>query len=172
MLFRSGTWTGAAFSVDVAHAGGEADCWLDYGVQRDAIGMAVVYGFADASAVLAHSAPMDLDVPSLGQVRVLGRGRTVSGELLPAAVVRDGDSWVVSHLTVRDAGREPLVRELHDAAGWSDAQAQEVVAVAAERNGRLLDAIVAAAAGDGSSAAAVLRDAALRQGRVLAAATR
>lgn len=48
------------FTVSVAHSTGTSQCFLDYGLARDAIEMAVVFGFADASNTHAHSAPTAL----------------------------------------------------------------------------------------------------------------
>jgi hypothetical protein len=43
----TGTWTGDAFTVDIAHAGAGAACFLDYGHDRDALDFAIDYGFVD-----------------------------------------------------------------------------------------------------------------------------
>lgn len=46
----TGLWTGSAFSVDAQHAGAEPGCFLDYGYGRDALDMAIDYGFVDDTA--------------------------------------------------------------------------------------------------------------------------
>jgi hypothetical protein len=45
-----GDWTGDAFEVSTSKCLGTNECALDYGMNRDALEMAVVYGFADSSS--------------------------------------------------------------------------------------------------------------------------
>jgi hypothetical protein len=45
-----GDWTGEDFQVSTSKPFGTNECALDYGVNRDALEMAVVYGFADDTA--------------------------------------------------------------------------------------------------------------------------
>lgn len=155
----TGTLTDDAFVVDVNRPFGTAECALDYGLQRDAIGMAVVYGFADAASPVAHSAPMDLDVPGVGPVRVAAVGRSRTGRLLPP-VVRERDGAVeVSHLTFRPGGAGALTERIPAA----------IVDAVAERNVVLLDELRhRALSSPASPAATVLAEAAARQAEVIA----
>ena len=45
-----GGWDGESFNVATALAFGTQECALDYGMDRDALEMAIVYGFADTTA--------------------------------------------------------------------------------------------------------------------------
>lgn len=151
--------TDDAFVVDVSRPFGTTECALDYGLERDAIGMAVVYGFADMSSTVAHSAPMDLEVPGVGAVRVRAVGRSRTGRLLPPVVRERGGVIEVSHLTFRPGGVDALTAQVPPA----------IVEAVAERNLALLDglrdrALVASV----SPGAAALADAASRQAEVIA----
>jgi hypothetical protein len=163
----TGTWTGDAFAVPASHASASGECALDYGLQRDAIGMAVVYGFADESADVAHSAPVEVEVAGLGRVRVAARGRTSAAELLAPVAVADGSGWLVSHLAFRPGGAGDLARDLHSGSGWPAGQCEEVVAAVANANTALADGLIEACRREPSSAAATLGRAALRQRLVL-----
>ena len=149
-----------AFSVGISRPFGSDECALDYGLERDAIGMAVVYGFADTSAAVAHSAPLTLRVAGVGDVRVAAVGRTRSGMLLPP-VIREADGCLeVSHVTFRPGGGADLAARMDPV----------IVAAVAERNLELLgDLRQRAMAAHGSSGAAVLAAAADRQSEVIAA---
>jgi len=50
-----GDWTGENFVVSVSKPCGADECALDYGMNRDALEMAIVYGFADDSANTSHT---------------------------------------------------------------------------------------------------------------------
>lgn len=56
----SGSWDGRSFQVSTRRPFGTSECALDYGMDRDALQMAVVYGFADASADVAHGDPAQI----------------------------------------------------------------------------------------------------------------
>jgi hypothetical protein len=166
----TGTWTGTGFEVAVARVPGSDECLLDYGFERDAIGMAVVYGFADRTASVAHSAPLAVDVPGVGHVRVLARGRTRTAELLPPVAARDGDGTTISHLTYRPGGRAALVGSVVTATGWPEAACADVVRSVAAANTDLAERLIASAHGGPTSAAgSILREAAERQRGVLSA---
>ena len=77
---------GFAVPAQVLH---DDECFLDYGRDRDAISLAILYGFADTSARCAHSAPIHIEVPGVGEVVVLARGRDKNGELQPMNVIAD-----------------------------------------------------------------------------------
>ena len=155
-----GTWTGDAFTVAVSRPT-DGSCLLDYGLQRDAIGMAVVYGFADATCPVAHSAAVEVDVPGVGVVRVLDRGRARTGELVPPRVRHLAYTTTISRVTFGD-DVDP-VRDLALASSWSDEQCASVVDAVARRNTELLDALIDRTSVNSSPAAAILADAARRQ---------
>jgi hypothetical protein len=168
-----GTWTGESFDIRASHPTTTDECFLDYGLERDPIGMAVVYGFADVTSNVAHSAPLMVEVPGVGHVRLAAKGRARSGELLAPLVRADGDGTVISHLTFRPGQVESLAEDLRMASGWSAEQCASVVDAVAEANVERLDDLAAAAmaSADSSPAARVLRDAALRQRWVVLSAS-
>jgi hypothetical protein len=151
------------FAVDVSRPFGTDECALDYGLGRDAIGMAVVYGFADSTAAVAHSAPLVLQVPRVGEVRVAAVGRTRTGQLLPP-VVREQDGLLeISHVTFRPGNAGQLAARM----------GASVVEAVAERNLELLAELRRRAqAAPGSAGAAVLAAAADRQAEVITAGLR
>ena len=61
-----GDWDAESFQVATAPAFGTLECALDYGMERDAMEMAVVYGFAGSSR--AASSTSDYDLESLGRI--------------------------------------------------------------------------------------------------------
>lgn len=146
------------FTVTAAQPFGSQECSLDYGLERDAIGMAVVYGFADLASTCAHSAPLTLDVPDVGEVQVAAVGRAADGRLLPP-VVREQDGVIhVSHLTFRPDRRDDLPQLVPPA----------IIDAVAERNLALLATLRHEALASGGPAAQVLADAADRQTEVIA----
>jgi hypothetical protein len=62
----TGDWDAESFQVATAPAFGTLECALDYGMERDAMEMAVVYGFAGSSR--AASSTSDYDLESLGRI--------------------------------------------------------------------------------------------------------
>jgi hypothetical protein len=62
----TGDWDAESFQVAAAPALGTQECALDYGMERDAMEMAVVYGFAGSSR--AASSTSDYDLESLGRI--------------------------------------------------------------------------------------------------------
>lgn len=164
----TGQWTGDSFAVDVARLGTTAQGVLDYGLQRDAIGMAVVHGFVDTGAEIAHSAPVTVTVD--GVIRVEARGRDASGALLPPVARPEGEGWLLSHLVLDARHPERAEAEVASAMGFDAGMASRVVAAIAEENGRLLDQVVRSQAS--GEAASTLRGAAQHQAAVIAEATR
>ncbi len=162
----TGTWTGDGFAVTAVHPRGGGEVMLDYGLRRDAIGMAVVYGFADTSAVVAHSAPIVVDVPGVGQVLVEGRGRSSDGTLVAPVARRADGSWLLSHLTFDVTDPGSAIRATALAMGVGETDAAAVVDAIAEGNIALASALRDAAGGSGA-ADAVLRGAAKRQIEVI-----
>ncbi len=62
----TGDVNGEGFQVTATPAFGTRECALDYGMERDAMEMAVVYGFAGSSRATSEPSPRDLD--SLGRI--------------------------------------------------------------------------------------------------------
>ena len=70
-------WTGEDFEVSTSKPFGTNECALDYGMNRDALEMAVVYGFTDESGSVGTSHAFDADV--LHKIRQLA-ARSVQPE--------------------------------------------------------------------------------------------
>jgi len=62
----TGDWDGNSFQVASAPAFGTLECALDYGMERDAMEMAVVYGFAGSSRAASSTSAYDLE--TLGRI--------------------------------------------------------------------------------------------------------
>ncbi len=164
-------WDGESFALDLRRPFGTSECALDYGLDRDALELAAVYGFADPNAHVAHLPHVTADVPGIGAVSVRGEGRRPSGDFAPLTV-RDGDAGIeISHLTfsAEASAQRRLVDELTGMTGWDAATARSVlrkVGIAAQGRTRAFRDLC-----EGSGdAVTVLRAAAERQGAVLSAA--
>jgi len=159
-----GTWTGEAFMIDISRPTSSTECFMNYGLQRDAIGMAVVYGFADMASPLAHSAPVSVNTDGV-PITVLARGRSRDGTLLtPVASMADG-AWEVSHLSF--SARNP-VSDLAAATGQSDRWCRRVTTEIARANIAAVDALLESAERHPTSTAhRTLADAGLRQRELL-----
>ncbi len=165
------SWDGESFAISVRRPFGTSECALDYGLDRDALELAAVYGFTDSEAGLAHLPVTCTDVPGIGMVSVVAAGRQATGALAPLTVERMGNETRISQLTfTTDAvTMHALVTQLAQAADWDTAAAraalQAVGARAREKTLELRDMCV----GD-DDVIAVIRGAAARQGGVLASA--
>ena len=62
----TGDWDAESFQVATAPAFGTLECALDYGMERDAMEMAVVYGFAGSSRAASSTSAYDLE--TLGRI--------------------------------------------------------------------------------------------------------
>ena len=62
----TGDWDAESFQVATAPAFGTLECALDYGMERDAMEMAVVYGFA--GSIRASSTTSAYDLEALGRI--------------------------------------------------------------------------------------------------------
>lgn len=146
------------FDVET-RTGDNDECFLDYGRDRDAISMALVYGFADASAQLAHSAPLDIEVPGVGRVLISSCGRNRTGELLPVMAHATSEGLTINRLTF--GAQCAPEHELARATDWSLERATAVVDAVRQANiGCLEDVMRTARAADSSAAAATLGTAA------------
>jgi hypothetical protein len=130
---------GFAAHAQVLHSD---ECFLDYGRARDAISMAVVYGFADASAQCAHSAPLQIDVPGVGLVVVSAHGRDEYGELLPMSVLMENSQLHISRMTFGNSFAP--VNELMSAGGLDVSVARKIVDSIQEANIVLLEGVSSA----------------------------
>ena len=145
----AGTWLGDAFTMDARLPFGTDECALNYGLDRDAIEMAVTYGFADSSTRHAHSAPVSVHVSSIGTIRVDGDGRARDGHLLP--VVSRADSGVTSlnRVTFSISDCDRVLRDVQTSTGWDDHQTRRAVAAVAQVNLELVETLLQAC-GDAS----------------------
>jgi hypothetical protein len=164
-----GDWDGQSFSVASRRPFGTDECALDYGMERDAIETAVVYGFADASATVAHSAPVTVEVPGVGTVQVLAPARTATGLTAAPTAESTSEGTILSRLTFRLDDVDASVRETMAATGWQRSDAAAVVDVVRAENLSLLADVIRAAAGDDSAATTTLSQAATVQSAVIEA---
>lgn len=95
----TGQWHDGTFTVTVRRPTGTRECFIDYGMHRDALDTAIVYGFADTTTSIAHCGPLDVEVPGLAVVRILDQGRTPTGDLLSLRAERSGDVWSLNRFT-------------------------------------------------------------------------
>lgn len=79
----TGQWGGDHFAVQGRAVLPDGGCALDYGLARDALQMAAVYGFADDSARIAHCVPVSASIPGFGQVTARGPHLLADGAALP-----------------------------------------------------------------------------------------
>jgi hypothetical protein len=166
-----GTVDSEAFHVQARQPFGSAECALDYGMDRDALEMAVVYGFADASVDAAHSAPVLLEVPGVGPVHILGSGRSDTGALLPVTSGRSGDATTLSRLTFRLDEAQSAVDDVMHTTGWDRALSAQVAHAAAEANAALLDTLLRACTATLTASVAIVDEAARRQRAIVYAST-
>lgn len=162
----SGTWDGETFAVPARYPFGTAECALDYGMGRDALETAIVYGFVDDSADVARSAPIHLELDGLPDLTVVGAGRAPDGSWLPVTAQRTPDGLVVSHLTFSAADPHRAARELASATGLGSGEIERALGAVIEENLRLLDDVQASARG-GSPAESTLAGAAGHQAAVM-----
>ena len=161
-----GQWDGECFAVDVRHPTGTSECLIDYGLQRDAVGMAVVYGFVDAANPMAHSAPLHCVVDDT-VITVSARGRSRDGLLLPPVVQYDGNAWTISHLTF---GALDPRQDLAGASGQGPGWCGQVLRAIADANLDLIESGIRAAGLTPTSKAGLIVEGALRRQRALIAA--
>jgi hypothetical protein len=127
-------WDGSAFTVSVQRPFGSTECALDYGMDRDALELAAIYGFADETATVAHLPQESCTVAGVGTMRLLAPGRDASGGWPPVEVITDDDGWTISHLSFSTDQRRmlDLVDEVA-AAAQSDADTSRSVLAALGR---------------------------------------
>ena len=164
----AGSWDGNAFCVEARQPFDSDECALDYGLRRDAMEMAVVYGFIDTSATLAHSAPVVVDMSGGTRLQVMGDARDTDGSLVPINAIANGDVMSVNRLTFSSDDPDSTVHELAAATGWDAPHARVAVAAIARANISLVDALIKACAdAPDIRAAAILGEAARVQRSVV-----
>jgi hypothetical protein len=101
---------GASLRVDaramtpaVTRPTGTTECFAHYGRRRDSLDLALNYGYVDTVTRFVHCPPMTIDVPSVGTLRILGRGsRGIAPfPLDPPRVTIDEDGITLSHIVLR-----------------------------------------------------------------------
>lgn len=129
-------WDGRTFSVMPSRSLGTTQCALDYGLGRDALEMALVYGFVDDSVTWVHSAPIDTSVDGVGRVIVTREQRLADGTLAPMLVEHASHATRINRITF-DAS-DALVDDLVASSRWSRDHAATVAQSLREENRRLL----------------------------------
>jgi hypothetical protein len=141
---------------------------LDYGLRRDAMEMAVVYGFIDTSATIAHSAPVVVDMSGGTRLQVMNDARDTDGSLVPINANANGDVMSVNRLTFDADDPVGTVQDLAAVTGWDVSHARVAVAAIARANISLVDALIKACAdAPDIRAAAILGEAARVQRSVV-----
>jgi len=138
----TGLWTGSAFDVPVSMPLGTHECFLNYGMDRDALEMAAVYGFVDHSSTIARSATLEIEVPSIGLVRVLNDGRDSTGVGLPPEISRTSEIITVSHLIFTANELAGSQQALVDKVRLEQSQAIAVINKIRDANIELLQEII------------------------------
>ena len=151
-----GASTGAldseGFRVQVCPSPGSDHCCVDYGYDRDAIGMAVVYGFSDEHNPWAHSAPLTVHVAAVGDVTVTGRGRDAAGALRPVHAEHASSTLTLSRISFhRHQSLEDLFREVATATELSAKEIERVISAVAAANLDLLQQIADSVSTDSTS---------------------
>jgi len=166
--------------IDTAQAAADGECFAHYGHRRDALDLALQYGYVDASTPFAHSAPLTIELEGVGYLRVeQQQQRKPMHPLDPPRVALEENGLRLSHLCchrdhpervrlmLRLALQGSLQRRGH---GQQEAQrlAHQGLEALAAANIRLLEQLVAAAAASDHPGGAVLVEAARRQAANLA----
>ena len=132
-------WDGSAFDLMPSRPFGTTECALDYGLRRDAIEMALVYGFLDESATWVHSAPIDTQVDGVGRVIVTRDHRLADGSLVSMSIEHAPHTTRINRLTFEDI--DALVDELVTASQWSRDQARAVAQALRHENRQVLSTL-------------------------------
>lgn len=149
-----GQWHDGSFTVAIRRLNDSAECFLDYGMHRDALDTAVVYGFADTAATIAHSAPLTItaseDHSGSATVHIIDGGRQTDGDLIPLHAQSVDGAWVLNRFTF---GIDDAPGALATATGQPTTWCESVVFAIAQANIDLLDDLEArlAPAPDASS---------------------
>lgn len=182
---------GAPYRVDqrglrirVVHPRDTSECFALYGAGRDPMDLALNYAFVDPDPQLAVSAPVAVDVPGVGRLRVTGRPPAKTSQAIPP-VTRNADGMCVAWLVFASARPDRSTAFVRMALQAALAQAGVAPEVAARRadgaiaglieaNLELLTEIrrqaeLAQATGSPNPAACLVADAAAVQASIIAA---
>ena len=160
-------WLGTSFDVATRRPFGTSECALDYGMARDALEMAAVYGFVDESADIAHSAPVEVDVEGIGRIAVVGSLRTRSGEVEEPVAIEEPSRVLITGLTFHRDAPAAATDAMARATGWGITEATRAVTAVADANLALLAELRRSLGTDPSPVARLLRSAAEHQARVI-----
>jgi hypothetical protein len=138
----TGSWMGSAFDVPVSKPFGTDECFLNYGMDRDALEMAAVYGFADSSSTIANSAPLTIEVPNIGLLRVLSDGRDSTGMNLRQTIVSTPEQITLSHWTFTQEDSGNAYQLLTENSRLSQSETIDVIDMLRESNMQLLQEII------------------------------
>lgn len=75
------------------------ECFASYAEQLDSLDLALHYGHADPTNLLAHSAPIQVYLPGLGRIEIGAPDRRPNNSLNAPQVSYDGGPIRLSHLT-------------------------------------------------------------------------
>lgn len=135
-----GQWHDGSFTVTVRRPTDSAECFLDYGMNRDALDTAVVYGFADTTTTIAHSAPLTITTTEEHSgstvIQIVDAGRRAGGSLVPLRAQFVDDAWVLNRFTF---GIDDAPDALASATGQPVLWCENVVAAIAQANIDLLN---------------------------------
>ena len=111
---------GAAFQVGngalfmaVKQPMGQTECFARYGGHRDALDLALHYGYADLNTPFAHSAPVKVTVRGLAHIRVQGLRMKAAHALTPPRITLEEGGVVLSHLVCDRQHPQRLNAVLH-----------------------------------------------------------
>jgi hypothetical protein len=170
----------ARLCVRLSQPDGTDQCFVDYGRLRDALDLALQYGFVDPGSRIAYSAPLTIEIDGIGEV-IVGRGRPLTGRERTYPAVTLADAGITfSHLLLDADHPDRLraaiglpVRARAIRAGATEPEADrlagEVHDALVAANIDILDAIVDEAALVAGPAAQTVADA-VRRHRELASA--
>jgi hypothetical protein len=165
----AGSLRDQSFDVNTRRPFGTPECALTYGMSRDALEMATVYGFADASVTWAHSAPMAFDLDGL-VVRVDGVTRTSSGQPVELSTLADDSGLVVRGLTFERGALGATITRLSDQTGLSPEAARSIIGHVLRENLDMTDVLISQCGAHDTLAAATISTAAAIHGGILSSA--
>jgi hypothetical protein len=167
-----------AMRIKTAQAGGR-ECFAHYGHRRDVLDLALHYGHCDHSTPFAHSAPLEITVEGVGNIRVEHQGRRAPVHPFdPPRVTLESDGLSLSHLCCNQEHPErvqtmlklalqgSLKRGGHDAIGARQLAQKGLNAIGAA-NLRLLDQLAAATQSSLHPGSGALSAAAHRQALII-----
>lgn len=128
---------------------GATECFVNYGsFRRDPLDLALQYGYADGAETVASSAPLSLEVRSLGSVEVVRQSLRTRSPIDPPAIQRTSDGWRLSHITLQSQNPQRLlvpITLMTKAAGVAhpEATARELLSAVIDHNLALISNLMA-----------------------------